>query len=92
MAKRSLVNHGVEFARHVVPQLMRPLRSLWNEVIGFLFLSLSFLGAVSGFRAFRAFNGEPADLFRLILTGIFVLIMAAFGISSFWRARKISRS
>ena len=92
MAKRSLVSHGADLIRHVVPQVIRPLRSLWHEVIGFLFLSLAFLGGVSGFRKARNFDGSPEILFQLIVTGCFVLIMGGFGISSFLRARKISRS
>jgi threonine/homoserine/homoserine lactone efflux protein len=91
VAKRSLATHGVQFVRHVVPQLVRPIRSLWHEVIGFLFLSLAFLAAVSGFRVARNLE-DPANMFRLIITVIFALIMAGFGISSFLRARKISRS
>ena len=75
-----------------MPQLIRPIRSLWHEIIGFLFLSLAFLGAVSAVRVARNFTGEPADLFRLVITGLFVLVMGGYGISSFRRARKISRS
>ena len=61
-------------------------------MIGFLFLSLAFLGAVSGFRKARNFDGSPEILFQLIVTGFFVILMSGFGISSFLRARKISRS
>ena len=92
VAKRSIVAHGADLIRHVVPQVIRPIRSLWHEVIGFLFLSLAFLGGVSGFRTARKFDGSPELLFKLILTACFVLIMGGYGISSFLRARKISRS
>ena len=92
MAKRTVTDLGVEFLKHVVPKMVRPIRSLWHEVIGFLFLSLAFLGGVSGFRAARNFDGEPENMFRLIVIAIFVLIMGGYGISSFRRARKITRS
>ena len=91
-AKRNYVRHGVEFVRHVVPKVIRPLHSLWNEVIGFLFLSLAFLGSVSGYRIYRHFDGSAETFFRLILVGCFVAIMIYYGVSSFLRARKISRS
>jgi len=78
--------------RHVVPRVVQPLHSLWNEVIGFLFLSLAFLGGISGYRMYRRFDGSAETFFRLILAGLFVLIMTVYGISSFRRARKISRS
>jgi len=71
---------------------MRPIRALWNEVIGFLFLSFAFLGVVRGYRAVRAFDGDAEDVFGLILIGSFVVVMGGFGISSFLRARKITRS
>jgi hypothetical protein len=92
VVKRSLLTHGTELLRHVVPQVIRPIRSLWHEVIGFLFLSLAFLGAMSGFRAARNFDGSPQNFFRLIVIGCFVLIMTYYGVTSFLRARKISRS
>ena len=91
VAKRSLAAHGAQFVKHVLPQLIRPIRSLWHEVIGFLVLSLAFLAGVSGFRVARNLE-DPANMFRLIVTVIFMAIMAGFGISSFLRARKISRS
>ena len=92
MARRNLVSDGADLIRHVVPKVIRPLRSLWHEVIGFLFLSLAFLGGLSGFRKARNFDGSPEILFQLIITGCFVLLMGGFGVSSFLRARKISRS
>jgi hypothetical protein len=91
-AKASFVRHGVEFVRHVVPQVIRPMHSLWNELIGFLFLSLAFLGGLSAYRIYRHFDGSTETFFRLTLAGLFVVIMTYYGVSSFRRARKISRS
>lgn len=92
MAKPSIVRQGAQFVYHVVPQVVRPLRSLWNEVIGFLFLSLAFLGSVSGYRIARHYDSSPETFFRLTLVILFVIIMFVYGVSSFRRARKISRS
>jgi hypothetical protein len=92
VAKRNIVAHGAQFIKHVVPQVIRPIRTLWHEVIGFLFLSLAFLGALSCLRIVRNFDGSPESLFRLILTTCFVVIMGGFGVSSFLRARRITRS
>jgi hypothetical protein len=92
VAKRSLVYHGSELLKHVVPKVIRPIHSLWHEVIGFLFLSLGFLGAMSGVRLFRNYDDSPSTLFRLIVIACFVIIMVGYGISSFLRARKITRS
>jgi hypothetical protein len=46
----------------------------------------------SGIRAIRDLDTGKGNPLRLILTIAFVTIMAAYGISSFRRARKISRS
>jgi len=43
-------------------------------------------------RAVRNFDGEIEGLVRIVLPGLFGLVMGYFGVSSFLRARKISRS
>jgi len=81
------VKHGRTFVKHVVPAILKPARTLWNEVIGFLFLSF---GAIFGFHATRyALHG---DIPRAVIAGGCTVIMAWYGVSSFLRARKISRS
>ena len=92
MAKRSIVATGVQFFRHVVPQVARPIHSLWNQMIGFLFICLALMGGSAVFRIYRHFDGSPESLFRLILASFFVVIMALYGVTSLLRARKISRS
>jgi len=81
-----------QFLSHVVPQVIRPLRVLWNQIIGFLFLVLAIWSAPSLLRIARQFDGSAGSIVRLLLSGIFTLLMAGFGIYSFLRARKISKS
>jgi hypothetical protein len=90
--KASLAHKGRQFVRHVVPEVIRPARTLWHEVIGFLFLALAAFPIPAGIRQARDYDGQPGTIFRLVITVAFVLIMAAYGISSFRKARKISRS
>jgi len=71
---------------------MRPLRVLWNEIIGFIFILLAIWAAPSAYRHLRDYNGNNESLFRAGLSLIFAGLMAYFGITSFLRARKISRS
>ncbi len=74
-----------KFLGHVIPGVIRPIHILWNQVIGFIFIVLAI---VFGFRVVR--GKEP---FGLQLVGsLFVLLMVWFGVSSFWKARKISKS
>jgi hypothetical protein len=87
-----LVHQGYQFVRHVVPAVVRPAHSLWHEVIGFLFLSLATIPVPSGIRTVRELENGKGGVLRLVVTVAFVTIMAGYGISSFRKARKISRS
>jgi hypothetical protein len=85
--KRVALRHGREFARHVVPAIVKPARTLWNEVIGFIFLCF---GVIFGFKAVRyALDGDHT---RLSFAVFCTVLMLWFGVGSFLRARKISRS
>ena len=83
--------------KHVVPAVLKPARTLWNEVIGFLFICFA---VMFGFRAVRLYmdfarnSGPDAgdDLGRFLLAAFCTLLMLYFGVTSFLRARKISRS
>ncbi len=80
------------FLSHVIPGVIKPLHVMWNEVIGFIFLVLAAWVVPSIVRGIREFNSGDGSLFRIVLSVSWMLIMAYFGISSFLRARKISRS
>ncbi len=80
------------FTQTVVPAVIKPLRVLWNEVIGFLFLSIAVISGFSWFRTWRAYGGTSDEVLKLVLTGLFTAVFAFFGLSSFWKARRISRS
>ena len=77
---------------HVMPRVIRPLHALWNEVIGFLFIVFAVVAGFYVVRAIRSFEGDVEGLVRILLPGLFGLLMAYFGITSFLRARKITRS
>ena len=79
--------HGVAFLRHVGPAVVKPIHALWNQMIGFLFLSF---GAIFGLRTARYMMAH--DTMRSAIAGVATAIMAWYGIGSFLRARKISRS
>ena len=92
MSTARLVHQGYQFVRHVVPAVIRPAHSLWHEVIGFLFLSLATIPVPSAIRTIRELENGKGSMLRLVVTVAFVTIMAGYGISSFRKARKISRS
>lgn len=82
------------FLSHILPGIIRPLRVLWNEIIGFVFLALAVWAVPSSVRAYREFaeNGDTDSLFRVVLAAVFAVLMLWFGVTSFLRARKIGRS
>jgi hypothetical protein len=86
-----------QFVKHVVPAVIRPARVLWNEIIGFFFICLAVLFGSGVWRAYNAFQSAPpdqatGDLLRVVMSSFCFLLMLYFGITSFRRARKISRS
>jgi hypothetical protein len=81
-----------KFLGYVMPGIIRPLRVLWNEIIGFIFLVLAVWAIPSAVRNMREFDGDAESFFRVVLSLSFAGLMAGFGIASFLRARRISRS
>lgn len=77
---------------HILPGIIKPLHALWNEVIAFLFFCFTVLAGFYIYRAVRAFDGTVEGLFHIALPAMFALVMGYFCASSFYRARKISRS
>ena len=86
------VARGRQFLKYVLPGVLRPLRVLWNQIIGFFFVVLAIWAVPRGYRSIREFDGAMESLFRLVMTTTFIVVMAGFGIYSFWRAHKVSRS
>ncbi len=80
---------GRKFFDHVLPGVIKPLHALWNEIIGFVFVVLAVTIVVATLR--RTAN-DPDGFWPMVAGVTFGLILAGFGLSSFRRARKISRS
>ena len=95
--KKVAARHSREFVRHVLPTVLKPARTLWNEVIGFVFICFA---VIFGFKAGRLYldfsrgagEAASADLVRFVVAAFCTLLMLYFGVTSFLRARKISRS
>jgi len=91
------VKHGRVFVKHVVPAVMKPARTLWNEVIGFIFFCIGVMFASRTVRLYMDYMAAaPAEkgttMGRLVLATFCTLLMLWFGLTSFLRARRISRS
>ena len=75
------------FVRNIVPAIVKPAHALWNEVIGSIFVCLAIM-----FGSYTVRYAIKGDSGRLVVAGLATCIMLGYGISSFRRARKISRS
>ena len=83
---------AARYLSQAASRLWRIALTLFHEVMGFIFLVMAAWGALWLVRTFRQFQGEGEVLFKIVLVGAFVIMMGSFGISSFWRARRISRT
>jgi hypothetical protein len=81
-----------QFIHHVMPGVVRPLHVLWNQVIGFLFVVLGLMPIPFAVRNVRDYQGNAESFLRVAFSVVFTVVMLCFGVSSFLRARKISRS
>ncbi len=81
-----------KFLGHVLPGVIKPLHSLWNQVIGFLFFAFTVVAIGYVVRAVQAFDGNFESLVHVAMPALFALVMGYFCVSSFLKARKISRS
>lgn len=92
MFKKNIRGQARLFVQHVVPAAIRPVHTLWHEIVGFLFVVLAIFIGGAGFRTWTQYSGDPAQFLKIALSVCFAIVLAAFGISSFRKARKISRS
>lgn len=81
-----------QFFNFVLPGVIRPLRVLWNEIIGFVFAVFTVIFGFRTVKFFRDFEGgKPGELLLLVGMAAFTLMLALFCFSSFRRARRINR-
>jgi len=81
-----------KFIEHVLPGVVRPMRVLWHEIIGFIFIVLAVVFGSSAIRNYHLLHSDQISFLRLALSFSLPALMAYFGITSFLRARKASRS
>ena len=85
-SKNFKVDDAQRFAQHVVPEVVRPARVIWNQAIGGLFLLLTVLFLGNGISYYRQDN-KVALGFSLFLGAV----MGFFSLASFLQARRIAR-
>jgi uncharacterized membrane protein len=81
-----------QFFGHVVPAIIRPLHILLNQVVGLFFGVFAVWAGVSGVRYWRQLDTPQGNITYVLGTFGSALLLAYLAITSFWKARKISRS
>ncbi len=89
-SKHANAESARRFTTHVVPEVTRPARVVWNQAIGFLFFCLAIPAALKGLQLYRSLDTDPKGSVGVALSAIFVFVMVSFGVSSFLRARRIA--
>jgi hypothetical protein len=87
VANKDMAQRAGKFARHVVPAAIKPIHSLWHEVIGFVFLAIAFIASTWVYRHYGTLGPQ-----RAIIVLPLIVICVGYGVSSFLKARRISRS
>ncbi len=90
-AKYVKVDHARRFAQHVVPEVVRPARVIWNQAIGGIFVLFALLFFGNAFRYYDGKAGGPNNGVALVFSIFLGAIMSYFGIVSFLKARHIAR-
>jgi ABC-type dipeptide/oligopeptide/nickel transport system permease subunit len=90
-AKSIKVSHARKFAQHVVPEVVRPARIIWNQAIGAIFLLFALLFFGNATRYLSGLGSDSRNGVALAFSLFLGILMAIFGVSSFLKARRISR-
>jgi hypothetical protein len=85
-ARMVKVEHARKFAQHVVPEVVRPARVIWNQAVGGIFLLFAVFFFITAAGYYRQANN-----LALALAAFMGLVMAIFGTASFRKARRIAR-
>ena len=77
-----------KFTQHMIPHVVRPAQIIWNKALGAVFLLLALLFFGSALNYYRGVSPNPLGLGFACFLG---LTMAAFGVSSIRKARRLTR-
>jgi hypothetical protein len=81
------IRNSQKLVKHVVPAAVKPLHSLWHQILGFMFLVFAVPIAFDIWR-----NASTMQPLRFCFEAFLAGITLVYGISSVLKARRISRS
>jgi hypothetical protein len=90
-ARMLKVDHARKFAQHVVPEVVRPARVIWNQAIGAIFVLFALLFFGNAARYYSDLHAGSRNGVALGFSVFLGAVMAIFGVASFAKARRIAR-
>lgn len=81
-----------KFVKTVVPGVIKPIRVLWNEMIGFVFIVFAVMFGGQAYRKWFVVQEGKESVIGFAGVAFLASLMLLFGVTSFLRARKINRS
>jgi hypothetical protein len=87
VSHKHMARSAGKFVKHVLPAAVKPVHSLWHEVLGFVFLTVA---VTAGWQLFRHASSLGPIKIAIILP--LIVVTTGYGVSSFLKARRISRS
>ncbi|MYA80564.1 MAG: hypothetical protein F4X39_08575 [Acidobacteriia bacterium] len=85
---------ALQEARKFGVKLLQVGRELFHQIVGFIFIAFALLatfGAGGLIPTYQQMDRDPANFWRVVALAAFVIIFGGFGVSSFRRARRVSR-
>lgn len=80
------------FFRTVVPGILKPLRTLWNEMMAFAFFAGAVLFGSAAYREHLKVEDGKSSVWLVLLPGFACAVFLLFGIQSYVKARRIAKS
>ena len=87
MPQKHLARSAGKFVKHVLPAAVKPVHSLWHEILGFVFLMVA---VTAGWQLYR--HAATLGPGRIAIIIPLIVVTTGYGVSSFLKARRISRS
>jgi predicted phage tail protein len=90
-ARSFKVDHARQFAQHVVPEVVKPARVIWNQAIGAIFILFAVLFFGNAVRYYTDLHANSHNGLALAFSIFLGAVMAIFGVASLLKARRIGR-
>lgn len=75
-----------------MPGIIKPLQTLWNEMMAFAFLAGAILFGSAAYREHLKVEQDKSSVWLVLLPAFACVVFVIFGLQSYLKARKISKS